>query len=78
MTARPIPERRSSGYSLDEAARLRQMLLRSAATAECPRCGVAMERTGGTDSEGAVWFLHCPCCSRSVVIRAPARQTTTA
>lgn len=72
MTASPIRERRTSGYSLDEAARMRRMVVTGDPAAPCPRCGGAVERTGGTDGEGMVWFLHCVRCSRSVVIRAPS------
>ena len=69
MTAGPVPERRSSGYSLDEAARIRRMLLTPNATVDCPRCTAPMEKTRGADGQEAIWFLRCPQCARSMVIR---------
>lgn len=76
MTASPMPEQRRSGtYSLDDTARLWKMLLMKSMVVECPKCWAAMERTGGTDRDGSVWFLRCRRCGRGVVIRALASES---
>jgi len=77
MTESELRSRRSgSGFSLDEAARIRRAVLDTAAPPPCPRCEVRLEQTGGTSGAGHVWMLHCPRCGGGIVIQEPAVPST--
>lgn len=68
-----IRSRRSgSGFSLDEAARIRRAVLDTAAPPPCPRCAERLEQTAGTAGADHVWMLHCPGCGAGIVIQESA------
>ncbi len=68
MFADPAIQARPSGYSLNEAARIRGAVLAEGGSATCPRCGDTLSRTVGQNLEGGVWMLRCVRCARSLVI----------
>jgi hypothetical protein len=62
--------RRSTGFSLDDAARIRQMIV-TESPSECPQCGFPLEATVGNDGDRGVWLVRCHGCGRSLVIQTP-------
>ncbi len=69
--------RRSAGFSLDDAARIRTLIV-AGRPVECPHCGFPLETTVGKDREpgttddARVCLVRCHGCGRSLVIRQPA------
>jgi hypothetical protein len=61
-----------AGYSLDDAARIRQAV-QAGAAGECPHCQFPLDATVGKDGERDVWLVRCPGCGRSLVIRQGGR-----
>ncbi len=66
-----VVPRRSTGYSLDDAANIRKMIC-SGGVAECPQCGFPLEATVGRDGERNVWLVRCHGCGRGLVILQPS------
>lgn len=64
--------RRSAGFSLDDAARIRQMIF-AGTPSECPQCGFPLEATVGKDEGRGVWLVRCHGCGRSLVMQQPRR-----
>jgi len=58
-------------YSLDDAARMRRMLLSNPGAAPCPRCGAPLTLMMGENHHSNVWFVRCEECHRSIVIEGP-------
>jgi hypothetical protein len=56
------------GYSLDDAARIRQAV-QAGATAECPQCAFPLDAIVGKDGEREVWLARCRGCRKSLVMR---------
>lgn len=67
-----VAARRSAGFSLDDAARIRQMIV-SGKPSECPHCGFPLEATVGTDGDRGVWLVRCHGCGRNLVMQQPRR-----
>ena len=65
-----VSARRSAGFSLDDAARIRQMIV-SDSPSECPQCGFPLEATVGKDGDRGVWLVRCHGCGRSLVMQQP-------
>jgi len=69
-----VSARRSAGFSLDDAARIRQMIL-SGKPSECPQCGFPLEATVGEATvgkgDGGVWLVRCHGCGRNLVMQQP-------
>ena len=59
---------RGAGYSLDDAARIRQAA-QTGVPVECPHCQFPLDATIGKDGEGDVWLVRCLGCGRGLVIR---------
>lgn len=77
MLKSELRSRRSgSGFSLDEAARIRLAVLETGAPPPCPRCGEPLRETGGALGGNQVWMLHCQGCGAGIVIQAPAAHST--
>jgi hypothetical protein len=57
-----------AGYSLDDAARIRQAV-QAGAAGGCPHCAFPLDATVGKDGEREVWLVRCHGCGRSLVIR---------
>ena len=74
MTTQVPSRRRSSAYSLDEAARIRRAIGQHSSSVQCPSCGSLLSHTVGTDGPHAVWLVRCDACDRSLVIRDPAEE----
>lgn len=64
------PRRRSSGFSLEEASRLRAMVIAHADRTSCPRCGAPVTPTVGGTVDGLVYLLRCQACGRGLVVHA--------
>jgi hypothetical protein len=64
------PPRRSLGFSLDEAASIRKMIVGQAARMACPTCGAELRHTVGGDGTRRVWLVRCVECGRGVVDRS--------
>jgi hypothetical protein len=60
--------RKTGGYSLEEAARIRRAVEQSGSP-QCPSCRVTMARMVGDNGAGDVWLLQCRVCRRSLVLR---------
>ena len=60
--------RRSPGFSLAEATRIRRDLVARKTDVECPRCAghLGAERTG--ESDDAIWLTRCPDCGLSLMV----------
>jgi hypothetical protein len=69
MASRVSENRYHAGYTLDEAAHIRQAISDRGSLVGCPRCGAVLRHTVGTDGLQTVWLLRCEACDRSVVIR---------
>jgi hypothetical protein len=65
-----VSARRSAGFSLDDAARIRQMIV-SDSPSECPQCGFPLEATVGEDGDRSIWLVRCHGCGRSLVMQQP-------
>ncbi len=63
---------RGVGYSLDDAARIRQAVQAGAAGA-CPHCEFPLDATVGKDGERDIWLVRCHGCGRNLVIRQGAK-----
>ena len=70
MPRTSVSMRRSAGFSLDDAARIRQLIL-SDSPSECPQCGFPLEATVGKDGERNIWLVRCHGCGRSLVMQQP-------
>jgi len=55
-------------YTLDDAARIRRMLIETPGSADCPKCGCALQLMTGANHEGGIWFVRCESCERSIVL----------
>lgn len=60
----------SSGFSLDEAARLYRSSL-PGTRLECPTCGGHMRDVLGERQRGSVWLVRCETCGRGLVFDRP-------
>jgi hypothetical protein len=65
-----VSTRRSTGFSLDDAARIRRMIVTDSPS-ECPQCNFPLEATVGKDGDRSVWLVRCHGCGRSLVIQQP-------
>ena len=68
MNTRTAPPRFSPGFSLDEAARIRRMIVTHEDRMTCPHCGTELRPTGGRDGTRRVWLVWCDVCDRGVVV----------
>jgi len=68
MTQTPL-KRRTTGYSLDEAARIGQAIRKRLTVLACPRCCAALRYAVDTSGVEAVGLLRCDVCGRSLLIR---------
>ncbi|MEK6609501.1 MAG: hypothetical protein AABZ35_01110 [Gemmatimonadota bacterium] len=68
MNARTVPPRWSPGFSLDEAARIRRMIVTRAGRMACPYCDAELKPTVGLDGQQRVWLVRCDVCNRSIVV----------
>lgn len=67
MKTRQVSTRWNPGFSLDDAARIRRMIVtRDAIT--CPGCGEELAPKVGLDGERHVWLVRCDHCGRGVVV----------
>jgi hypothetical protein len=62
--------RRSAGFSLDDAAKIRRMIVTDVPS-ECPQCGFPLEATVGNDRDLGIWLVRCHGCGRSLVLQQP-------
>ena len=70
VTSRPF--RKSFGFSLSEAARIRRDILAGNPSLECPRCAGNLEVVGTRGGEDVVWITTCADCRTSLVVHRRA------
>jgi len=68
VTTQTAAPRWSTGFTLDEAARIRRMMSEQAAALTCPHCGARLHPTGGGAGEDRVWIVGCGACGLSVLL----------
>jgi hypothetical protein len=56
------------GFSLDEATRIGQQLVRNWELVQCPRCYRRMSVVGDVGDTGDLWFVACRLCRSSLVV----------
>ncbi len=67
MKTRPVSTRWNPGFSLDDAARIRRMIV-TRDTITCLGCGKELAPKVGLDGERRVWMVRCDGCGRGVVV----------
>jgi hypothetical protein len=68
MKRRQYAPRRSEGFSLDEAARIREAIVAGGRPVRCPRCRGPLDVVAQCDGNGA-WLVACGPCRVSLVVR---------
>lgn len=64
--------RRSPGFTLGEAARIRRDVLANKAELECPRCSGDLQVVGARGEEDIIWITTCCDCKLSLVVHRRA------
>jgi transcription elongation factor Elf1 len=62
------------GFSLDEAARMRDELMLNRDAGKCPRCGTPLSVLSGAYRGEELDMVECAVCGKSVLIYLPAGQ----
>ena len=71
MSTRDTP----TTYSVEEAARIKEMVGRPDVSLICPRCNTPLIRLTPTDTRGAAMQeVSCPKCHRCIILRAPGAE----
>ncbi|MBI4500456.1 MAG: hypothetical protein HY700_04780 [Gemmatimonadetes bacterium] len=65
-------------FSLNEAARIRQQLIRGGHAARCPRCRCSLSIVEGGDTREGYALVTCPSCGVSLMVPLPAGAPATA
>ena len=67
-------ERKSPGFTLTEATRIRRDIQSGKGVVECPRCAGTLDAIGTHGSGDIVWMTVCPDCRLSVMVHCRAEE----
>jgi hypothetical protein len=69
MNRGPFAPRRSEGFTLNEAARIREAIVTGRRPVGCPRCRRPLDVVAQSEGHD-VWLVACGPCRVSLVVRA--------